>query len=145
MPARFHDQEVRSKLSARRKLSAFLDQLVFRHRPEVRKVSLTYIFCTDEALLSINQQFLDHDTFTDIVTFDLSEKENELTGELYISVERIAENAHKFKTTYDQELHRVIFHGALHLCGFKDKTKKDQEVMRSQEEQCLQEWSHTNK
>jgi probable rRNA maturation factor len=145
MPARFHDQEVHSKLSGKRRLSSFLDNLVFHHRPEVKKVSLTYIFCTDEALLTINQQFLDHDTFTDIVTFDLSDKEQELTGELYISTERIAENAAKFKTTYQTELHRVIFHGALHLCGFKDKTKKDQEEMRGQEERCLQEWFHTNK
>lgn len=143
MSARFHDQEVQSKLGEKRRLSTFLDELVRKYRPEVKKTGLTYIFCTDEALLAINRQFLDHDTFTDIVTFDLSEKETELTGELYISTERIAENAAKFKTTYQRELHRVIFHGALHLCGFKDKRKKDQEIMRVQEEACLDAWFST--
>lgn len=144
MSARFYDQEVNARLGEKRRLSAFLDELIKSHRPEVKKVSLTYIFCTDKALLSINQQFLDHDTFTDIVTFDLSEKETELTGELYISTDRIADNAAKFKTTYQRELHRVIFHGALHLCGFKDKRKKDQELMRAQEEHNLQAWFHTS-
>ena len=143
MPARFHEQEVKSKLSQKRKLSLFLDELVGQHRLQVKRIQLTYIFCSDEALLEMNQQFLDHDTFTDIITFDLSEKETELIGEIYISVDRIAENAQKFNTDYQQELHRVIFHGALHLCGFKDKTKKDAAAMRLQEDHCLKAWAIT--
>ena len=141
MSARFYEQEVKSKLGQKRRVSSFLDALVMRHRPAVKKVQLTYIFCTDDALLQMNQQFLDHDTLTDIITFDLSEKETELTGEIYISVDRITENAQKFKTDYQQELHRVIFHGALHLCGFKDKTKKDAAEMRLQEDNCLEAWA----
>ena len=141
MSARFYEQEVRSKLGQKRKVSLFLDELVARHRPEVKKVQLTYIFCSDEALLGMNQQFLDHDTFTDIITFDLSEQKTELIGEIYISIDRIIENAQKFGTDYQQELHRVIFHGALHLCGFKDKTKKDAAMMREQEDNCLQAWA----
>lgn len=140
MPATFHEQEVSSRLKQKRKLAAFLDALIAKHLPEVKKTKLTYIFCTDEALLAMNQQFLDHDTLTDIITFDLSENEQELTGEIYISIERVAENAGKFNTTYDRELHRVIFHGALHLCGFKDKTKKDAERMRAGEDACLEAW-----
>ena len=141
MSARFYEQEVKSKLGDKRRLSVFLDGLFAQHRPEVKKVNLTYIFCSDEALLEMNQQFLDHDTFTDIITFDLSGKATELIGEIYVSVDRIADNAKKFRTDYQQELHRVIFHGALHLCGFKDKTKKDAAEMRAQEDNCLAAWA----
>ena len=141
MPSRFYEQDVRSGLKNKRKLSAFLDKLALKHRKKLKKVSFTYIFCSDEALLEINQQFLNHDTYTDIITFDLSENDNELTGEIYISKDRVTENAKKFATAYEDELHRVIFHGALHLCGFKDKTKADSLEMRRQEDKCLKQYS----
>lgn len=137
MPAKFYELEVKSGLKDKRKLSAFLDALVTRHRPEVGRPQLTYIFCSDEYLLEKNQQFLSHDTLTDIITFDLSEHDKELTGEIYISTERVAENALKYKVPVAAELHRVIFHGALHLCGFKDKKPADQKLMRQKEEECL--------
>ncbi|XZF16692.1 rRNA maturation RNase YbeY [Chitinophagaceae bacterium MMS25-I14] len=140
MPARFYEQEVTSRLKDKRMLSAFLDDLVQQHLEGIKKVQFTYIFCSDEYLLGINREFLDHDTFTDIITFDLSERETELTGEIYISVERVAENAAKFNTKYETELHRVIFHGALHLCGFKDKSAKDKDEMRRQEDLCLKQY-----
>lgn len=140
MPARFHDLEITSKLKDKRKLSAFLDGLVAKHRKKLKKVQLNYIFCTDEHLLQINKEFLKHNTFTDIVTFDMSEYAGELAGEMYISVERVAENAAKFHTAYNEELHRVIFHGALHLCGFKDKNEADQKEMRRQEGICLKQY-----
>ncbi|HTN45056.1 MAG TPA: rRNA maturation RNase YbeY [Flavipsychrobacter sp.] len=138
MAIRYYEQEVRAKLSNKRKLSDYLLQLVNTHLPQVKHVDLRFIFCTDEYLLAINQQFLDHDTFTDIITFDLSEDKEILEGEIYISVQRIQDNAAKFHTDYRQELHRVIFHGVLHLCGFKDKTTKDKELMRLQENSCLE-------
>lgn len=137
MPARFYEQDINARLKDRRKLSAFLDALAHKHIKGLKKVSLTYIFCTDEYLLTLNKEFLDHDTFTDIVTFDLSEGENDLTGELYISAERIADNAEKFGVSYNHELHRVIFHGTLHLCGFGDKKKSEKEEMTRQEDLCL--------
>lgn len=137
MSAKFHELDVNAKLKQRRRLSAYLDQLVEQHRPEVKKCRLTYILCTDEYLLQMNNQFLNHDTLTDIITFDMSDAKNELNGEIYISAERIQENAQKFETTYENELHRVIFHGALHLCGFKDKTKDQKTEMRAQEERAL--------
>jgi len=137
MPARFYEQDIQAKLKDKRKLSSFLDNLVHTHL-EVKRCSLSYIFCDDAYLLQINRQFLDHDTFTDIITFDLSETDYDLTGEIYISVERVQENAAKFKTTYAHELHRVIFHGALHLCGFKDKKEADKKEMRRQEDVCLE-------
>ncbi|MEZ5018254.1 MAG: rRNA maturation RNase YbeY [Flavipsychrobacter sp.] len=136
MPIHYYEQEVNAKLQQRRKLSAYLNDLIREHL-EVKQVNLTYIFCNDDYLLTINKQFLNHDTYTDIVTFDLTEQEDELIGELYISTDRIAENAETHGTTYQEELHRVIFHGALHLCGFKDKTAKDQKEMRQMEDHSL--------
>ena len=90
----------------------------------------------------MNQNFLDHDSFTDIITFDLSESKQELQGEIYISIERVKENAKLYKTTFADELHRVIFHGVLHLCGFKDKTPKDQKIMRENEDYCLEHYKN---
>jgi len=109
--------------------------------PEVKKASFTYVFCSDDHLHQMNQQFLDHDTLTDIITFDLSENDNTLAGEIYISIDRVKENAAKFKVSYTDELHRVIFHGALHLCGFKDKKDADKKVMRQKEDECLSEYN----
>lgn len=139
MAIHYYEQDVRSRLKDKRKLSAFLTTLVHEYL-EVKKVALNYIFCSDEYLLEKNVQFLNHDTLTDIITFDLSESEQELQGEIYISVERIAENAGKFSIDYHTELHRVIFHGALHLCGFKDKKKEDKELMTQMENSCLQKY-----
>lgn len=144
MPAGFFEQGVNAKLSRRRTLSHFLDELI-RARRAVSKVQLRYIFCSDEALHRINLQFLQHDTYTDIITFDLSEKPQELLGEIYISTERVAENAATFNTTYERELHRVIFHGALHLCGLRDKTSAEKKEMRAAEDAALAAWfSETN-
>jgi probable rRNA maturation factor len=138
MAARFHQHDRDPGLKHKRKLSQYLDQLVQKHLEGIKKTSLDYIFCSDEHLLGINRQFLDHDTFTDIITFDLSEKDNEVLGEIYISADRIRDNAAKFKTPYEQELHRVIFHGALHLCGFTDKKPADKKEMTAQEDACLE-------
>lgn len=137
MAVQFYEQDVKAKLTNKRKLAAFISNLLLINREEVKKIQLTYIFCTDAYLLEINQQFLHHNTFTDIITFDMSEEDDTLTGEIYISTERVAENAQKFGASYQQELHRVIFHGALHLCGFKDKTITDKQEMTRQENDCL--------
>lgn len=137
MPAKFYEQGVRSGLKDKKKLSAYLDGLIARYRKGTGKYSLTYIFCNDEYLLDINRKFLDHDTYTDIITFDLTGEGELLTGEIYISTERITENALKFGNSYTDELHRVIFHGALHLCGFKDKSAADKKKMREMEDKCL--------
>ena len=137
MPARFYEQNIISGLKNKRKLSAYLDKLVKRELKGIKKTDFTYIFCTDEALLEMNQQFLDHDTYTDIITFDLSGSDDAVEAEIYISAERVKDNAARFKADYTDELHRVIFHGALHLCGYKDKTKADKEEMRRQEDKCL--------
>ncbi|MFA8298656.1 MAG: rRNA maturation RNase YbeY [Hyphomicrobiales bacterium] len=97
---------------------------------------IQYIFCSDQYLLKINQDFLDHDTYTDIVTFDSSTNEI-VQGELYISVDRTNDNAVKLGTTAYQELLRVIIHGVLHLIGFKDKSPEEAAKMREREDLCL--------
>lgn len=140
MPARFYEQDVTAKLKQKRKLSAYIDTLVHKHLKKLKKSNLTYIFCNDEYLLGINKQFLKHNTLTDIVTFDLSDTENELQGEIYISTDRVKENAAHFGVDYENELHRVIFHGALHLCGFKDKTEEHKKEMRRMENLCLKQY-----
>lgn len=134
---RFYDQDVKSGLKDKKKLASFLGKLVEAHRPEVQQIQLDFIFCTDSYLLTINARFLSHHTYTDIITFDLSEKPEKLMAEVYISTERLAENALKYRTTYREELHRVVFHGVLHLCGFKDKIPVDKVVMKQQEDACL--------
>ena len=98
---------------------------------------LVYVFCSDEYLLSINQSFLNHNTYTDIITFDLNETSQETIAEIYISIDRVKENAKTYETTFANEIERVIFHGALHLCGYKDKSKQDVLLMRSKENQYL--------
>ncbi|HRO42300.1 MAG TPA: rRNA maturation RNase YbeY [Flavipsychrobacter sp.] len=143
MAVRYFEQQVNSKLKNKRRLSSFLQSLIQKHRDDLKTIDLTYIFCNDNYLVEINQKFLNHDTLTDIITFDLSENEDDLVSEIYISIDRIKENAEKFKVQYEQELHRVIFHGALHLCGFKDKTSIAKEKMRQQEDSCLQQYFAT--
>lgn len=140
MPARFYENEVVSKLKHKRKLSAFLDELANKHLKKLKKIQLTYIFCDDNYLLQINKDFLNHKTLTDIITFDMSESDHELIGEIYISVDRVAENAEKFEVSYNEELHRVIFHGALHLCGYGDKTEEEKKKMRHKENHCLKHY-----
>lgn len=98
---------------------------------------LSYIFCSDDYLLAINKQFLKHDYFTDIISFPLSDPSESLEGEIYISIERVRENAEKFKTDFQEEINRVIFHGALHLCGYDDHSEKEQEIMRKKEDEYL--------
>jgi rRNA maturation RNase YbeY len=96
-----------------------------------------FLFCSDEALLKINQQFLQHDFYTDIITFDNSESDEVISGELYISLDRIIDNATTLNTDFETELHRVIIHGVLHLIGFNDKTADEQSAMRAAEQKCL--------
>ncbi|MBX2913796.1 MAG: rRNA maturation RNase YbeY [Cyclobacteriaceae bacterium] len=98
---------------------------------------LTYVFCSDSYLLSINKEFLKHNTLTDIITFRLSKRVEPIEAEIYISIERVADNAERFQVSKDQELHRVIIHGVLHLIGFKDKKASEKRLMRKTEEACL--------
>lgn len=98
---------------------------------------INYIFCDDEYLLEINQQYLDHDTLTDIISFDYSVG-NELHGDIFISVERVRENAVDFNVSFEEELLRVLVHGVLHYCGYKDKSESDELLMRQKENEKIQ-------
>jgi rRNA maturation RNase YbeY len=122
-------------LKERRRLKLFIEKLFVQKKKKLG--NLSYIFCSDKHLLSINNEFLKHDFYTDVITFDLSSIKTETKGEIYISADRIKDNAKKEGVSFKEELHRVIFHGALHLCGYKDKMKEDALVMRSMENKCL--------
>ena len=104
---------------------------------ESREVGdITFVFCDDNYLLKINNEFLDHDTYTDIITFDYSVG-NELISEIYVSTDRVEENAKKYKQTFENEIHRVMIHGVLHLCGYKDKLTEEKQIMRDKENHYL--------
>jgi probable rRNA maturation factor len=106
---------------------------------------LNYIFCNDAYLLEMNQGYLKHDTLTDIITFDLSGKNEPIEGEIYISLDRVAENAKEFHQSKSMELKRVMAHGLLHLMGYKDKTRSDILTMRKKEDTCLNLWLRISK
>ena len=135
--SRFLDQKTRNNLRS-------LLQSVAKNKGW--KISqLTYVFVDDEHLLSINVEHLQHDTYTDIITFDLSDGQSkEVDGEIYISIDRVKENAIIHHQTVEMELVRVVSHGLLHLLGFKDKSPSQAKEMRQEEEACLSLWSSLN-
>jgi probable rRNA maturation factor len=136
----FTDLDVRSRLTQKRRLSAFLQKLV---RTYLKKdCYIQYTFVSDEYLLYMNQSYLQHDTYTDIITFDLSDPNADaIISDIFISIDRVKENASALKVPYQHELLRVILHGALHLCGFGDKTKKQKEEMRLMEDKWMKKYS----
>jgi len=99
--------------------------------------NIVYIFCSDKEILRINKIYLNHDYYTDIITFDYSEGDK-LAGDLFISLETVKSNSVKFNTGFDEELHRVMIHGILHLCGFNDKTPEEKDNMRKREDEALE-------
>ena len=124
-----------TSLQNRTKLKLFIKLLTKKEKTLINNLNI--IFCSDEYLLSINQQFLNHNYHTDIITFELSNDTNGKTAEIYISVDSVVKNALDYQTTIKNELHRVIFHGVLHLCGYKDKKKNDITLMRLKEDEYL--------
>lgn len=106
-----------------------------------RLVKLNYIFCSDSYLLNINQQYLNHDTYTDIITFNYSKENQPIVSDIYISIDRVKANALKYQVSFKQELYRVIFHGLLHLCRYDDKTNFASKEMRKKENEYLNSYS----
>ena len=135
MPIHYFYEQIDFKIETPRKASTWITLVAKTEKKEIG--DLTYVFCSDDYLLSLNQQFLKHNTLTDIITFDYSEGKKELSGEIYISIDRVADNAAKFKTDFQDELHRVMIHGVLHLAGYKDKKPAEKVRMRKKEEACL--------
>jgi len=118
-------------IAEKSKLKKWIKEVVGKEGSTIAE--LNFIFCDDDYLLEKNKTFLKHDTLTDIITFDYSEK-NTLTGDVYISIERVKENSQNYGVSYENELHRVIIHGILHLLGYNDKNEKQQKKMREKED-----------
>ena len=141
----FHSEDIKFILKNKSKIKSWIISTVEKQKHKTGDIS--FVFCSDGFLLNINKQYLNHDTYTDIVTFDYSEEENNpplppfqrgsISGDIFISIDRVKENAQKFSKTFEDELHRVIIHGVLHLLGYKDKTKIAKAEMTKQEDLCL--------
>ncbi|MFN7274228.1 MAG: rRNA maturation RNase YbeY [Bacteroidota bacterium] len=131
----FHTADLNYRLQNKTALKKLLADLFQKEGKRLEGLSI--VFCSDDYLLSMNRQFLQHDYYTDILTFDVSEPGGPVSGELYISVDRVRDNAHGLGVSAVEEMRRVIIHGSLHLCGYKDKLKKQQLLMRQKEERYL--------
>ena len=130
----FTNADTSYRLRKLRSVRDWVHLCIQKHDHEVGEI--TVVFCSDEYLLDMNREHLDHDYYTDIITFDYTENKL-VSGDLFISLDRVKDNAKGGGTTLNDELHRVIIHGILHLMGYKDKTPADQTVMRSKEDYCL--------
>lgn len=135
LPIHFFAEDVVFTLKEKNHIRHWIKQIITSEGRKLKE--LNFIFCSDTYLLEINKQYLNHDTLTDIVTFDNSETENKIVGDVFISIERINENASTFNVSFRDELHRVIIHGVLHLLGYTDKTKAKKALMTSKEDEYL--------
>lgn len=134
----FFTDKLSLNLKHRNKLKEFITSIFKREKKKLG--GLNYIFCSNRRIIEINRKYLNHDFYTDVITFDLSENNAEIFGEIYISIEMVRQNAQKLGVSFTNELHRVIFHGALHLCGFKDHKSRDKETMRKMENKYLAQY-----
>ncbi len=144
MPAKinFFAEEIDFKLKNKKTLRNWIEQCIVAENYILKEIN--FIFCTDAYLLKINQDFLQHDTYTDIITFDNSETEKEIVSDIFISIERVAENASIYQITALQELCRVMIHGTLHLLGYKDKSPEEKKLMADKENFYLENLVATN-
>ena len=135
---RFNEIGVKTKV---RKIQLRKWVLSIAKQNDIELGDINYIFCKDDYLIKINYEYLKHDNYTDIITFDLSEPgDKEKSADIYISIERVVDNALKHNTSAEEEILRVIIHGILHLCGFKDKEKKEKQEMREKEDMAISEY-----
>lgn len=131
----YFSEDINYTLPDKRKTSAWLKTAIIREGFTL--TSLNYVFCSDEYLLQINRDYLEHDYYTDIVTFNQSEDETRIEGDIFISIERVRENATTLNVEFLQELKRVMIHGLLHLCGYDDHSEVDQQQIRAKEDNYL--------
>lgn len=131
----YNTEDVKMPVFPKRKTSAWIKRVAALYGKTVGNIA--YIFCSDEKILDVNRMYLQHDYYTDIITFDYSE-DNMISGDLFISLDTVRTNAEKFAVTYDSELYRVIIHGVLHLCGIDDKAPGARAVMERYENEALQ-------
>lgn len=130
----FNDTDIKTSFKDRTKIKEWINQAIKKEKYKLGELS--YNFCSDEYLLQINIEHLNHDFYTDIITFELNEGKT-IIGDIYISIDRVKDNAKQNNKTFNNELMRVLIHGVLHLCGYKDKTKKDAATMREKEDYYL--------
>jgi len=128
----FFHEEIRFNLKDKRKIRQWIVKAA--ENEDYTIGILNFIFTSDSILLTLNSEYLRHSTLTDIITFDMSEKQGEISGDIFISVDRARENSKEYRVTLSSEIHRLIIHGVLHLIGYKDKTKNEKEMMREKEE-----------
>ncbi|KAA9041979.1 rRNA maturation RNase YbeY [Ginsengibacter hankyongi] len=138
---KFYNQGGSPEIKNKQKLKGFLRSIFADEKVDFERLS--YIFCKDEFLLELNRKYLNHDTYTDIITFTLSDKSAPLTAEIYISIERVLENSKSLKIDFQEELYRVMIHGIIHLCGFSDHSSKEKEIMREKENFYLSQYRFT--
>lgn len=131
----FHTEDVDFEISNISEISSWIQDTIENTGFLLREIN--FIFCSDNYLLAINKQYLDHDYYTDIITFDNSEKKDEIEGDIFVSIERIKENAENLNSTFEEELHRVLIHGVLHLTGFTDTSPAEKTEMRKKEDHYL--------
>jgi rRNA maturation RNase YbeY len=132
---RFFTEDISFSLDKKDKTTTWIEQVL--QNEGYRAKNINYIFCSDNHLLALNKQYLNHDTLTDIITFDSSEQAKNIEADIFISIDRVKENAHSLKKDFADELHRVIIHGLLHLFGLSDKTEVEKQEMRKKEDACL--------
>ncbi len=135
MPVHFFSEKIPFKLKTPGFYSHWLKLIISSY--DKKLLTLNYIFCSDDYLLEINKVHLTHDYYTDVITFDNSGSEHEIEGDVFISIDRVAENARLLTISFEKELSRVMAHGLLHLFGFRDKTATEQKKMREKEDTCL--------
>lgn len=136
MPSvQFFEEDVSFQLPNEELVSTWIDRIIESEGYSLQE--LNFIFCSDDYLHKINLDYLKHDTLTDIVTFDNSDEEKEIEGDIFISIDRVKDNAKDQSVSFDEELQRVIIHGVLHLLGYGDKTEEEKKQMREKEEGCL--------
>ena len=135
MAINFFTEDISFALDQEEKTRGWIEQVLKEEGCSGKNIN--YIFCSDSHLLAMNQQYLSHHTLTDIITFDHSEQKGNIEADIFISIDRVKENAQSLKKAFTDELHRVIIHGLLHLFGLKDKTKGEKQEMREKEDACL--------
>lgn len=131
----FFNEDIDFSLSNPHVQSEWITSIISSHQFSLAEIN--YIFCSDEYLLQINRDHLNHDYYTDIITFNNSEDPHVIESDIFISIDRVRENTESQRTSFDEELNRVMVHGVLHLLGFKDKTDDERKVMREKEDACL--------
>lgn len=130
----FFSEEIEFSIEKEKEISKWLNEISLENKRTISNIN--YIFCNDEYLLEINKEHLNHDYYTDIITFDLSESD-EIESDIFISIERVKENSTNQNTSFTKELQRVLVHGLLHLIGFDDKNIEQKKIMREKEDSCL--------